>query len=169
MTSNPPIKASNNYPDLGLFIDGKWRTGDNRKVEPVYNPSTGTVLKELTHASKADLDDALKAAEQLKGMGIEASVVNARFVKPLDEKTILRHVKTSGKALTIEENTLIGGFGSAVLELLEEKGLKDIALHRLGAPDAYIGYDDPKNIKAAYGLNVEGIVRNAHELVRAHK
>ncbi len=64
MTSNPPIKTSGNYPDLGLFIEGKWRTGDGRKTEPVYNPSTGTVLKELTHASKSDLDDALKAAEK---------------------------------------------------------------------------------------------------------
>ncbi|MBI4044013.1 MAG: 1-deoxy-D-xylulose-5-phosphate synthase [Candidatus Diapherotrites archaeon] len=113
--------------------------------------------------------DALKASDQLKGMGIEAAVVNARFAKPLDEKTIIHALKTCGKGITLEENTLVGGFGSAVLELLESRGLQDIHVTRIGAPDEYIGYDDPKNIKAGYGMNVESIVARAKEWVARTK
>jgi succinate-semialdehyde dehydrogenase/glutarate-semialdehyde dehydrogenase len=56
--------ASAHYPDLALFIDGQWRSGEGRKAEAVYNPSTGAVLKQLPHASTRDLDDALRAADK---------------------------------------------------------------------------------------------------------
>ncbi len=65
----------------------------------------------------------LRAAEQLEGMGIDAAVINSRFLKPLDGELICHWAKRTGRVLTVEENVLQGGFGSAVLELLQDQGL----------------------------------------------
>ncbi|MGE5752364.1 MAG: transketolase C-terminal domain-containing protein, partial [Deltaproteobacteria bacterium] len=64
----------------------------------------------------------LLAAEELRKKGVSAAVVNARFVKPLDAELILPMAHRIGRVLTVEENVLAGGFGSAVLEMFEERG-----------------------------------------------
>ncbi len=112
------------------------------------------------------LDETMAAAELLKKDGIKAEVINARFVKPLDEKLLIKSLKKTGKGITIEENILIGGFGSAVLEMLEEKGLNEIELGRIGAPDKFIEYDKPQEIKKSFGMDPESIAKKAKEMLK---
>lgn len=111
---------------------------------------------------------AVKAADNLEKDGIEATVVNARFVKPLDEKTILELAETHRAIVTVEEAYLAGGFGSAVLELLEANGLQDkIKVVRMGVPDKIITHGDAKLLLAKYGLDADGIYHKVTETVDA--
>ena len=111
---------------------------------------------------------AMDAAERLATDGIQATVVNARFVKPLDEETIGRLAGEHQLILTVEEAYLAGGFGSAVMELLEAKGLLDnVTLLRLGVPDEIVTHGDPKALLAGYGLDADGIYSKVVESLRA--
>jgi 1-deoxy-D-xylulose-5-phosphate synthase len=84
--------------------------------------------------------------------------VNARFVKPLDEQTILDLARSHSLLVTVEEAYLAGGFGSAVLELLETNGLQDkVKLVRMGVADEIVTHGDPKLLLDHYGLNADGI------------
>ena len=114
---------------------------------------------------------ALEAAENLGKEGIETTVVNARWVKPLDEDLILKLAETRRVIFTIEEAYLAGGFGSAVLELLEENELlNSVKVVRIGIPDKIITHGDAKLLLAKYGLDADGIytrVKEAAEKLRA--
>ncbi len=100
----------------------------------------------------------LHAAENLSREGIETTVVNARFVKPLDAPLLLALAHTKRLIVTVEEAYLAGGFGSAVLELLEENGLQDkVRVVRMGIPDRLVTHGDPKLLLAKYGLDTDGI------------
>lgn len=108
----------------------------------------------------------LKAAENLAKEGIEATVVNARFVKPLDSSLLLALARTKRLIVTVEEAYLAGGFGSAVMELLEENGLQDkVSVVRIGIPDRLVTHGDPKLLLAKYGLDVDGIYTRVKESV----
>jgi 1-deoxy-D-xylulose-5-phosphate synthase len=100
---------------------------------------------------------ALEAAGLLKGRGIMASVINARFVKPLDRELLLAAARHTGCLVTVEENALQGGFGSAVLELLEEERVTGIRVKRLGIPDRYIEQGSQAQLRRDLGLDAEGI------------
>jgi 1-deoxy-D-xylulose-5-phosphate synthase len=101
---------------------------------------------------------AVKAAEQLAADGIETTVVNARFVKPLDAGLILALARSCRLIVTVEEAYLAAGFGAAVMELLEENGLQDaVRVVRLGVPDRIVTHGDPKLLLAKYGLDADGI------------
>jgi 1-deoxy-D-xylulose-5-phosphate synthase len=100
---------------------------------------------------------ALLAAEMLAGEDLQLSVVNARFVKPLDRELILSLAAKTGVLVTVEENVLQGGFGTAVLELLEEEGLDGVKVLRLGFPDSYIEQGEQSELCAMYGLDAAGI------------
>jgi 1-deoxy-D-xylulose-5-phosphate synthase len=106
----------------------------------------------------------LKAAEQLAVDGIETTVVNARFVKPLDAGLLLALARTRRLIVTVEEAYLAGGFGSAVMELLEENGLQDqVRVVRMGVPDRLVTHGDPKLLLAKYGLDTDGIYTRVKE------
>lgn len=106
----------------------------------------------------------MNAAENLEKDGIRATVVNARFVKPLDAELITDLVGTHRLLVTVEEAYLAGGFGSAVLELLEEKDLLDkIKVVRMGIPDRIVTHGDPKLLLAKYGLDADGIYTKVKE------
>jgi 1-deoxy-D-xylulose-5-phosphate synthase len=107
---------------------------------------------------------ALKAAEDLEKENISIAVINARFVKPLDEDLILDFAKKTGKIITVEENTLIGGFGSAVCELLADKNVS-VKIKRIGLPDKFIEHGDLKTLKRKYGLTSETLKKIALELL----
>ncbi len=101
---------------------------------------------------------AIDAAKLLEKQGTSVTVVNARFVKPFDEDLILDLVRSSQLIVTVEEAYLAAGFGSAVLELLEEKGVSDkIKVVRMGVPDEIVTHGDPKKLLAQYGLDADGI------------
>ncbi|OAG27340.1 1-deoxy-D-xylulose-5-phosphate synthase [Thermodesulfatator autotrophicus] len=99
---------------------------------------------------------ALRAAEFLAQEGLSATVINARFVKPLDEDLITEMALRTGRVVTIEENTLLGGFGSAVLELFQQKGLR-FPVKRIGLPDKFIEHGAPSLLREKYGLTSEKI------------
>ncbi|HEY6838877.1 MAG TPA: 1-deoxy-D-xylulose-5-phosphate synthase [Geobacteraceae bacterium] len=101
---------------------------------------------------------ALEAAILLRDQGIHAAVVNARFVKPLDRDLILQQARRTGCLVTVEENALQGGFGSAVLELLADEGLSGVRVKRLGIPDSYIEQGSQAQLRADLGLDTPGIV-----------
>lgn len=110
---------------------------------------------------------AIEAGEKLAGQGVSATVINARFVKPLDEKLITEIAHSHRLILTAEDAYLAGGFGSAVLELLEAKGLADkVRVVRLGVTDEIVTHGDPKVLLAQYGLSADGIAAKALETLQ---
>jgi len=107
----------------------------------------------------------LEAASLLEAQGISAAVVDARFVKPLDAKLILEVAQRCGALVTVEENSVAGGFGSAVLELLQENGVA-VALRRLGLPDRFIEHGPRVTLLEMNGLTPAGIAAAAVEIIR---
>ncbi len=100
----------------------------------------------------------LEAAEMLAEWGIHAAVLNARFVKPLDGELICRFSEEAGRLITVEENVLDGGFGSAVLELLQTRGLHSVEVRRLGIPDVFVEHGSQGQLRQAYGIDSQGIL-----------
>lgn len=108
---------------------------------------------------------ALEAADGLSNSNIKASVINARFVKPLDELLITEWAEKTKRVLTVEENAKLGGFGSAILELLEERHLHEIEIKRLGIPDVIVEQGSQKILRERYGLDAQSIYKAAREMV----
>jgi 1-deoxy-D-xylulose-5-phosphate synthase len=98
----------------------------------------------------------MQAAEILSEHGIEATVINARFVKPLDTELILPLAKQIGKVVTLEEGCLMGGFGSAVAEALLDANVV-VPVKRLGVPDVLVDHATPDQSYATLGLTSEQI------------
>lgn len=108
----------------------------------------------------------VEAAKNLAKDGIETTVINARFVKPLDSELILALAASKRVIVTVEEAYLAGGFGSAVMELLEENGLLDsVKVVRMGVPDRIVTHGDPKLLMAKYGLDADGIYNKVKETI----
>ena len=99
---------------------------------------------------------ALAAADTLAADGIEATVVNARFAKPLDTERYLALAARVGRVLTVEEHVVAGGFGSAVGELFAERGAK-VELEILGVPDEWVDHGAQKIWRKHFGLDADGI------------
>jgi 1-deoxy-D-xylulose-5-phosphate synthase len=104
---------------------------------------------------------ALSVAERLEKDGVNTMVVNARFIKPLDRNLISSVASAVPKIITIEENALQGGFGSAVLEFLNSRGINNTKVKRLGIPDIFLEQGQPGELRKEYGLDEEGIYLNA--------
>jgi 1-deoxy-D-xylulose-5-phosphate synthase len=128
------------------------------------------VLKEgedlLILALGASVYPALDAAKELDKQGLSATVVNARFVKPLDEQLILNLAAKHGRIMTIEENVLAGGFGSAVIELLVDRNLSGITVKRLGIPDVFVEHGTQDVLRRKYGLDAAGILAQALDILK---
>lgn len=100
---------------------------------------------------------AYEAAERLAKQGVEAAVLNARFIKPLDAEMILRHARGKKLILTIEEGTLAGGFGSAVLELFERQKGAWPPVKTAGIPDRFIEHGKRETLLDSLGLTAPKI------------
>ena len=109
---------------------------------------------------------ALAAAELLAGQGLEAAVVNARFVKPLDTELICDLARDCGRVVTIEENAAAGGFGSAVVEMLQPRGLSLPTL-LLGLPDRFVEHGKRQKLLADIGLEPHAIAATVARFVTA--
>jgi 1-deoxy-D-xylulose-5-phosphate synthase len=96
--------------------------------------------------------------------GLDVGVINARFLRPLDVETITRAIETNGFLITVEESTLQGGFGSAVLEVANEQGLRTQHIRRLGIPDRFIEHGEREELLSDLGLDVAGLMTHAREL-----
>jgi 1-deoxy-D-xylulose-5-phosphate synthase len=113
---------------------------------------------------------ALEAAEQLAADGIDAAVVSLRFAKPLDAERILALAARTPRILTVEEHAVAGGVGSAVGELLAERGAR-AELEMLGVPDEWVDHGAQKAWRHRFGLDAAGIAaavrRRWPQLLRA--
>jgi 1-deoxy-D-xylulose-5-phosphate synthase len=108
---------------------------------------------------------ALAAAEQLRREGIHVRVVNARFVKPLDRELLAETAGRLKKIITVEENALMGGFGGAVLEALEQMGIHDVQVKRLGVGDEFVPHATQAELRSQYGIDEAGILRAARHIL----
>jgi 1-deoxy-D-xylulose-5-phosphate synthase len=107
---------------------------------------------------------ALEAAQELATNGIEATVVNARFAKPLDSELVTELASHIKRVVTVEENTLSGGFGNSIVDLLQKSGMSNIQVKSLGLPDDFIEQGAQAILRAKYGLDAKGIVRQVLSL-----
>ncbi|MHC4876228.1 MAG: 1-deoxy-D-xylulose-5-phosphate synthase [Planctomycetota bacterium] len=108
--------------------------------------------------------DCVAAAEKLQKDGLDIGVINARFAKPLDHETILRAVRECPFVVTIEESTVVGGFGSAVLEAASDAGLNTSHIKRLGIPDRFVEHGHREELLDSIGLSAAGLIRLCREL-----
>jgi 1-deoxy-D-xylulose-5-phosphate synthase len=107
----------------------------------------------------------LIASENLEREGISACVVNARFAKPIDTEIIKLLTGDIKHILTVEENTLLGGFGSAVLETLNAHGINDVSVRMLGLPDRFIQQGPQTILRKELALDPDGIAKTALNLL----
>ena len=110
---------------------------------------------------------ALEAAEKLALQGIEATVVNARFVKPIDAELIIDLATRIKCIVTVEENTLSGGFGNYVNDALRQSDLRDVIIRNVGLPDVFIEHGGQDFLRSKYGLDAAGIIGKVLEIVPA--
>ena len=123
----------------------------------------GSVIREgrdvVIFALGKPVGPALEAAEKLAEYGISCGVVNPIFVKPLDVDLLLDAARSARRIVTVEENVLAGGFGSAVLEALTEAGMDDVSVHRIGMPDSFIEHGTAVDQRHRLRLDAEGIAQ----------
>jgi len=130
------------------------------RAEVIREGSDGTII-----ACGGIMPACVTAADKLAAAeGLHVGVINARFVKPLDTSAVLEAVEHSPFVLTVEEGTLMGGFGSAVLEACSDAGPDTRHLRRLGIPDRFIEHGARAELLADLGLDVVGIAAACREL-----
>ena len=110
---------------------------------------------------------ALEAAEGLSRLGIDAAVINPRFVRPLDEELITHWAAHTGQVITVEDNMARGGFGSAVLELLSSAGLEGVRTRLLGLPDRFLGHGPQEILRKIGRIDAPAIITAALNLVES--
>ncbi len=161
-----PGPAAIRYPrgnGLGMDLGAAPKKMEIGKAEVLRDGTEAVII-----AYGSMVNPAIEAAKSLERDGIETTVVNARFVKPLDHDLILALSKSHRLIITVEEAYLAGGFGSAVIELLEENGLLDkLKVVRMGVPDEIVTHGDPKFLLARYGLDADGISMKVKECLES--
>ncbi|RJP69208.1 MAG: 1-deoxy-D-xylulose-5-phosphate synthase [Ignavibacteriales bacterium] len=112
------------------------------------------------------VDYALKAGANLQSIGINAEIINLRFIKPLDSEMLDDIAKRFNKIITIEENTIVGGMGSSILEYFNEKNYKNEVL-RIGLPDMFIEHGTQKELHASLKIDPEGIAEKINDFMKS--
>jgi len=137
-------------------------------IDEVINPlplGKGKILENgddvLILAIGKSVGDALEAGSILKERGISATVVNCRFVKPLDVELISSLVARIPRVITVEENARQGGFGSAVLEALNDAGINRLHIERIGVADTFVEHGPQQLLRSIYGIDAAAIVKTA--------
>ena len=129
----------------------------------------GIVLKEgrdiTIAACGVMVAEALDAAQRLSAQGIDAEVINFHTIKPFDEELLLRSLRKTKKIITAEEHSIIGGFGSAVAEIIAEQ--YPVPLKRIGTRDVFGQSGDPDELMAAYHIKSQDIMLAAQEMCGA--
>ncbi|MBW2630364.1 MAG: 1-deoxy-D-xylulose-5-phosphate synthase [Deltaproteobacteria bacterium] len=109
----------------------------------------------------------LEAARRLADENIQVTVVNSRFVKPLDKTLLCELASSFKKIITVEENVLMGGFGSAVLELFAETGISGVTVKRLGIGDEFVEHATQAQLRKKHGIDAEGIANAVRKIVES--
>ena len=113
------------------------------------------------------VSEALTAHVKLAEKGISATVVNCRFVKPLDADLIGNLARKIPRIITVEENVRQGGFGSAVMECLCDQGITGFLLERIGIPDTFVEHGPQKMLRSKYGIDAAAIVNTAKKIINS--
>ena len=145
--------------------------GTPLKAQPVAIPvGTAELIRDGSDVAifglGALLPMAVEMADQLEAEGVSAAVINPRFVKPLDRDMIANYARRVGLIVTFEDHVLMGGFGSAVLEALNELEI-DVPVVRIGWPDQFIEHGKPDALRQKYGLSVEAALQQARPILQA--
>lgn len=144
---------------LGVPLDPEYR------ILPLGESEVLKEGKDLTLIAVGSMvHPSLEAAVEMEKEGLSATVINSRFVKPLDKK-LSDHAGKTGKVLVVEENIRQGGLGSAVLELLSDLGLRGVIVKRLGLPDSFVEHGPVEVLKEKIGLDTKGIIQAARALL----
>lgn len=140
----------------------------NDRPDYHFEIGKGVVLKEGTDvtifATGLCVSSALEAAEKLKEDGIDAEIVNIHTIKPIDRELVIASAKKTGKVVTAEEHSVIGGLGSAVAEVLSEEA--PAKLLRIGVGDVFGESGPAKELVAKYGLDGTGIYEKVKKFVK---
>jgi len=144
---------------LGVELDTALHEIPTGKGETVRYGDDVAIL-----AIGATVAPAVEAAQELALSGVEATVINSRFAKPLDSELIIDLARRIKHIVTIEENTLSGGFGSSVAELLQKSGGGDIRVKSIGLPDEFVEAGPQVILRSKYGLDAKGIARQVLSL-----
>jgi 1-deoxy-D-xylulose-5-phosphate synthase len=144
----------------GVTLDEEFKKLEMGKAEVVLSGKDLAIV-----AVGPSVHFALAAAQMLREENIEAGVINSRFVKPLDAELVCRLAREVGKIITVEENVLAGGFGSAVREVLGESGIQGVRVKCLGINDTFVEHGSQAIIRKKYGLDAEGIIQSAREML----
>ena len=139
----------------GVPLDENWHQIPVGEAEVIREGGDIGIL-----AVGLSVSPAVEAARRLAEKGIESTVVNTRFIKPLDSSLIQDMARRTKRLVTVEENAIQGGFGSAVAELVESSQITDIQLKRIGVPDGFVEHGPPNMLRAKYGLDAEGIEKS---------
>jgi len=107
---------------------------------------------------------ALEAAQRLESEGISCAVVNSRFIKPLDKKMLIGFASQAKAIVTVEENVLQGGFGAAVLEVLQANN-SPVKVCCIGIPDTFVEHGPQKLLRAKYGIDADGIFSAVKKII----
>jgi 1-deoxy-D-xylulose-5-phosphate synthase len=159
-----PGPAAVRYPrggGVGVPLDEEFRLLEIGKGEILRDGGHVALL-----AIGKTVHPALEAAAVLAEEGIEATVVNMRFAKPVDAEIIQRLARGVRRLITLEDHTLPGGFGSAVLESLADQGLlRNTRVLRLGIPDTFVPHGAPKILHRLIGIDTESIVESTRKFI----
>ena len=148
----------------GVALDKEMKTLEIGKAE-ILRQGGDVVIAAIGHT----VLPALKAAEELAPLGIDASVVNARFVKPLD-KNLFRDLLTRvPRLITVEDHVVTGGFGSGLIEFLADEGFTGVEVKRLGVPDRFIPHGTQDELRKMCGFDKDAIAQATLQLVRRGK
>jgi 1-deoxy-D-xylulose-5-phosphate synthase len=156
------LALDHNGPVAIRYPKGKIPLINSRLKLPVlFKVGEAEILKDGTDVALigigSTVSTVLAAAEKLEKEGIHPMVINARFIKPLDMTLLSKVASLVPKIITVEDNVIQGGFGSAVLELLNEMELLHVRIKRLGIPDLFIEQGDTNELRKIYGLDEDSI------------
>lgn len=140
----------------------------NNTPDYQFEIGKGTVVREGSDltivATGICVDSALGAAEKLAAEGIQAEVINICTIKPLDEEVIINSAKKTGKVMTVEEHSVIGGLGSAVCDTLSDK--LPTPVKKVGMQDVFGESGSAADLVVKYGLDAEGVYKSAKEFMK---
>ena len=128
------------------------------KAETIYEGEDITIIAIGNMVYKAKC-----VADKLKEDGISSTLINTRFLKPLDEALLLKAILKTKKVVTIEDNTLVGGLATSIKELIVNNNVNDVKIESFGYPDVFVKHGTVEELEKIYGLDIENIILKIKE------
>jgi 1-deoxy-D-xylulose-5-phosphate synthase len=145
---------------VGVAMDAELQSVPVGKGEVMREGDAGAIF-----AIGNEVWPAVQAAEILAKEGIEVAVINGRFIKPVDDELIVKYCRPFSRVITVEEGSLAGGFGSAIMERVRELGIRDVQFHGIGIPDEYVHHGSQDALRAQFDLDPNGIAKRVREFL----